>query len=92
MNDNAQITQILHEVSKGNRTRLNELITVVYNELHHIAETENALGFCLLKMNDFEKGKEYLLKSYDVLGRSGNQNDPVLMVANRRFSEYPELF
>lgn len=57
-----------------------------------IAEIENALGFCLLKMNDVEKGKAYLLKSYDVLGKADNQKDPVVMVANRRFAEYPELF
>jgi hypothetical protein len=37
MTDNAQITKILHEVANGNRTRINELIPVVYDELRHIA-------------------------------------------------------
>ncbi len=40
MNDKAQVTQILHEVANGNRTRINQLIPVVYNELHQIAEKQ----------------------------------------------------
>ncbi|MEJ2545009.1 MAG: ECF-type sigma factor [Calditrichaceae bacterium] len=37
---NIDITQILHEISGGNRTRINQLIPLVYDELHHIAEKQ----------------------------------------------------
>lgn len=40
MNENLQITQILHEVANGNRTRVNQLIPVVYDELRQIAEKQ----------------------------------------------------
>lgn len=38
--DKNQITQILHEVSQGNRTKINLLIPLVYDELHKAAEKQ----------------------------------------------------
>lgn len=40
MAKNIEITQILHEISGGNRTRINQLIPLVYDELHNIAEKQ----------------------------------------------------
>ena len=40
MFENADITEILQEVSAGNRTRINQLIPLVYGQLHNIAEKQ----------------------------------------------------
>ena len=40
MNEDPQITQILQEIAQGSRTRINQLIPLVYDELHGIAEKQ----------------------------------------------------
>ncbi|MEJ2054708.1 MAG: sigma-70 family RNA polymerase sigma factor [Calditrichaceae bacterium] len=40
MGPNEEITRILQEISRGNRTRINQLIPMVYDELHNIAKKQ----------------------------------------------------
>jgi RNA polymerase sigma factor (TIGR02999 family) len=62
MNEDPQITQILQEIAQGNRTRINQLIPLVYDELHGIAEKQMYGEHRLMTINPTALAHEAYLK------------------------------